>query len=271
MPLSSRLGQLPARRRVRSSAEPSAGDSHPVKAPAPRATRPLRSVARRGRLTRIIAAAAGTERGDRRWSRPPSPSATRGFPSGIDGGTIAAFLPQGLPCARPRRYNNLRLRAMYGPLTGSSRRARGIARIDGKRCSSRALVGDASPSGIAGGRLTSRPRDQHPARQSFTRVPLAHISASAAAAACSTWAQHRSLPSSACSRTRSGTIGAFAPGSWRRTGMGLPAAGAAVGARRAQKGWGTGRLPREEVQLHHRHAQLPGAAAAYFVAAAVVA
>ena len=80
--------------------------------------------------------------------------------------------------------------------------------------------------------------------------------------------RRRSPPSSACSRMRFWHIGRVRPrraaGADSRTDMGVPAARAAVGSRRAQEGWRAGRLPRAEVELRHRHALLPGAAAAHF-------
>ncbi len=50
--------------------------------------------------------------------------------------------------------------------------------------------------------------------------------------------------------------------------MGIPAASAAVGTRRPQKRRRAGRLPREEIELCHRHDELRGAAAADLGAAA---
>ena len=57
----------------------------------------------------------------------------------------------------------------------------------------------------------------------------------------------------------------------RGAGLGLPLAGAAVGAPRGQEGHRAGRLSRAQVALRGRHAQLPGAAAAGERAAAAAA
>ena len=48
----------------------------------------------------------------------------------------------------------------------------------------------------------------------------------------------------------------------RRAGLGLPAAGAALGASRREEGHGAGRLPRAQVELRRRHPQLRRPAAA---------
>ena len=157
-------------------------------------------------------------------------------------------------------------RMNHGPSSPRSTRKAAASRAStARRCSSKARC-PASASTIeiyrkrkptyelarATGDPARQPFARRAALPAFRRLRRLQPAASATR-------RRRSRPSSACSRTRSGTSGACAPEQLLRadprSGVGLPAARAAVGAPRRQERRRAGRLPRAEVELRRRHAR----------------